>query len=138
VSVEYSEQADYGSVLNAQLDRVAYLRSKAGQPAMFSSYRGQALPYSFAVETLYMLLLPELREGLEEILLLMKKLRVAREAEEIEELVEKLPEPYRSLALESPPSFAFVYATDYLLTCILERLNKAGLLLRGRAVKVGA
>jgi hypothetical protein len=138
VSVEYWEQADYGSVLNAQLDRVAYLRSKVGQPAMFSSYREQALPYSFAVEALYMLLLPELREGLEEILLLVKKLRVARGAEEIEELIEQLPEPYRSLAEASPPSFAFVYASDYLLERILERLNKAGLLLRGRAVKVGA
>jgi hypothetical protein len=137
VSVEYWEQADYGSVLNAQLNRVALLRSRAAQRTMFSTYREQALPYSFAVETLYMLLLPELREGLEELVLLAKKLRTAEKVEEVEELVEKLPEPYRSLASESPPGFAFVYASDYLLSLILERLNRAGLLLRGRVVKVG-
>lgn len=137
MSVEYWERADYGSVLNAQLDRVAALRSQTARSSAYATYRQQGLLYSFAVETLYMLLLPELREGLEEPLMLMKKLRVADSEEEIEALVEQLPEPYKSLAEASPQGFEFVYASDYLLEQILERLNKAGLLLRGRTVKVG-
>jgi hypothetical protein len=135
--VEYWEQADYGSVLNAQLDRVAALRSQAARSTLYGTYRQQGLLYSFAVETLYMLLLPELREGLEEPLMLMKKMRTADSEEEIEALVEQLPEPYKSLAEASPQGFEFVYAADYLLERILERLNRAGLLLRGRTVKVG-
>lgn len=74
---------------------------------------------------------------MEETLMLMKKMRVADSEEEIEALVEQLPEPYKSLAEASPQGFEFVYASDYLLGQILERLNKAGLLLRGRTVKVG-
>jgi hypothetical protein len=137
VSVEYWERADYGSVLNAQLDRVAAQRSEIGQISPFETSRLRGIAYSFAVEALYMLLLPELREGLEEPLMLMKKMRVSEDAEEIDELVERLPEPYRGLAKASPRGIEFVYASDYLLSLILERLNKAGLLLRGRAVKVG-
>jgi len=74
---EYTQKIDYADIINRQLDRIAQIRTNVhkylGKDAFTDPYFLLAREYISAVETLYVILLPELRGESTRYILLAKK-----------------------------------------------------------------
>jgi len=135
-------------VINRQLDRVAEARSsvfKATKWDVSSSVSySRLLDYLSALEALHALLLPELKDDVREILSSVKylayKYSKCREekdcerlvAEEIGELANKYGLQYKMLSF-----YVLFDLCDKALEIMMTNLNRAGLLMRGKIVKLG-
>jgi len=156
---ESYEKVDYGYVINMQLNRIAEIRSKLGGIDEEGSYLVRVLnEYLFHVDTLFAILLPELRGDSEKYLvaafrmgILEAKLRkikselewetkskeadkekveeLKKRRDEIEEQLKKIKEEYGVKEV--------LRLVDKALEEMLKKLNEANLLLRGKTVKVG-
>jgi len=157
---ELYEKVDYGSVINLHLSRVMYVRGK-----LFTDMGGSLLKdrtlhnvevYIDHVEALYTVLLPPLRGESRKYLdiansylryyMMLEGAKENKEEggnedklkEEMKRLVDELPEDVR----DRISNCWFLYKrialiVDKALEEMITKLNEAGLLLRGKVVKVG-
>ena len=149
---EYFDKMNYSIVVNRQLDRAIEARSRAVPPN-----RHTATAYLMAVEALYASLLPSLRGRAGDYIV------KAREALNIATAIEQLEKTNPVKARETPrgrelygkleglsrevlggqggfylnPYHFAMQVADRALEEMLDNLNGAGLLLRGRVVRAG-
>ncbi|MEM1766147.1 MAG: hypothetical protein QXY89_07165 [Zestosphaera sp.] len=165
VRFETSEKADYGFVINRQLDRVARVRTHVPRD-MKESYSEAMFfwlfNYIMALEALYALLIPELKdEEVREMLSTAAYLNILHQRcfSEIEYRADPRDERAAELLKTNPkcvkfrekidevmnkykiPRVSYISAIFYLcdkaLEVMLAKLNTSGLLMRGRVVKLG-
>ena len=148
---EARQDIDYVYVIHAQLDRIMQLRNEVVAPTGYGHAAIPAIYYINAVESLYALLLPELRQGAKEyidlaskVAWLERRIREASEREKKKELEEELrnilPEDIRE-KMDFRRAWVVgqiaAWIADKALEIMLRNLRKAGLLIRGREVGLG-
>jgi len=149
---EYTQMINYADIINRQLDRIAHIRTYVHKYIGSDIYSPHdpylllAREYISAIETLYIILLPELRGEADKYILLAKKFyfkisgkRNDINDEEVAEIMSHLPEKYLKFIQghgDFPGLFVF-YFLDAALEEMLVNLNQAGLLIQGRTVSVG-
>lgn len=139
-TVEVSERADYGHVINRQLDRIVRVRSRMahGIPiehrALWVYSGAQLVEYFHSVYALYVVLLPELRGDAHRYLRAACDLEANLHRARAEGREAEVKEKYRRELGASDP----LALVDRALEEIIVNLNEAGLLMRGRQVKVGS
>lgn len=150
---EIREKVDYGYVINLRLSRIAEARSN-----LFIKHNSSPMEnvrvYMDHVEALYAILLPELRDDAGKFLELANKVFfMMKDLEDIDDKnkkreiwnqISKLLDEYgvRNELKNIMKGRVFLHSVvafiiDEALSRIIERLNTAGLLLRGRVIKVG-
>jgi len=149
---ETSETVDYSTVINYQLNRIAEIRSRIHKYALSESfnidypYVAMAREYLAAVETLYVLLLPDLRgrakkylDLAREIFSILQKNKPSEEdRERIQEIYEELPDDLKPMQKGHYYVGLFpLPVIDAILSTLIEELNAAGLLMRGKTITVG-
>lgn len=154
---EIGEKVDYGYVINRQLDRIAEIRSKVfksvGGDVFNDVVYNRALDYISHLESLYALLLPELKGDVGTMLRDAKDLVIrilnfhsrCRHEEEKEKCrklwdkVEKLGnELCKKYGLRNFGGSGTAFEIcDKALESMIASLNSVGLLLRGKPVKLG-
>ncbi|MEM2348038.1 MAG: hypothetical protein QW267_07130 [Sulfolobales archaeon] len=160
---ESEEKVDYGYVINRQLDRIATVRSNVfksmeGDVSKYVPY-SRLLDYISALESLHALLIPELKDNVRTMLSLAKSLafsyyKCAEEKEgsykyskekegsdsckEFEDALMKVIEKYGLQSRKNLSIYAVFELCDKALEIMIKNLNDAGLLMRGKTIKLGA
>jgi|GEM_PF-3356844 len=149
---ETREQLSYTYVINAQLDRIARIRSllvEEGVEISSSHFINKIFNYVKSVEALHAILLPELRGSSTQLLILANRvfdLERSTTRKEDGEAKEEEIEIMKLLGLwdefkargQCLVGELTMRIADKALEEMLVNLNRAGLLLPGRVVKVGA